>query len=79
MKKLLTLLLILICIFPTAMAEGSEHPHLLIAYFSVPESRSADGADAIAGASIVIKNEEKLGNVEYVAQLLHQALGGDFH
>lgn len=77
MKKLLALLLLLICVFPAAMAEESESSHLLIVYFSVPESRSTDGADAIAGASIVVKNDEKLGNVEYVAHLLHQALGGD--
>lgn len=51
--------------------------NILIAYFSVPEDVSTDGVDAVAGASIVVKNGEKLGNTEYVAKLIQQTIGGD--
>ena len=53
--------------------EGS----ILIAYFSVPEDVDTDGADAIAGASIVVKDGEKLGNVQYIAQTIQETIGGD--
>lgn len=48
---------------------------ILIAYFSVPED--IDTVDAVAGASIVVRENEKLGNTEYVAKLIQQAVGGD--
>ena len=51
--------------------------NILIAYFSVPEDVDTDGVDAVAGASIVVKDGEKLGNTEYVAKLLQQTVGGD--
>lgn len=49
--------------------------NILIAYFSVPED--IDTVDAVAGASIVIRENEKLGNTEYVAKLIQQTVGGD--
>ena len=55
--------------FPT----GSSN--ILIAYFSVPED--IDTVDAVAGASIVVRENEKLGNTEYVAKLIQQTVGGD--
>ncbi len=51
--------------------------NILIAYFSVPEDVDTDGVDAVAGASIVVKDGEKLGNTEYVAKLIQQTIGGD--
>lgn len=51
--------------------------NILIAYFSVPEDVDTDGVDAVAGASIVVKDGEKLGNTEYVAKLIQQTTGGD--
>ena len=51
--------------------------NILIAYFSVPEDVETDGVDAVAGASIVVKDGEKLGNTEYVAKLIQQTTGGD--
>lgn len=48
---------------------------MLIAYFSVPED--VDATDAIAGASIVVRDGEKLGNTEYVAELIQETVGGD--
>lgn len=49
--------------------------NILIAYFSVPED--VDTVDAVAGASIVVRENEKLGNTEYVAKLIQQTVGGD--
>ncbi len=48
---------------------------VLIAYFSVPEN--VETTDAVAGASIVVRDNEKLGNTEYVAKLIQQTVGGD--
>lgn len=51
--------------------------NILIAYFSVPEDVDTDGVDAVAGASVVVKDGEKLGNTEYVARLIQETIGGD--
>lgn len=51
--------------------------NVLIAYFTVPEDVSTSGNDAVAGASIVVKNSEKMGNTEYVARLVQEVTGGD--
>lgn len=51
--------------------------NILIAYFSVPEDVDTDGVDAVARASIVVKDGGKLGNTEYVAKLIQQTIGGD--
>lgn len=56
------------------MAAGSS---ILIAYFTMPEDVDPAGADAVAGASIVVRDGEILGNVEYMAQTIQQAVGGD--
>lgn len=50
---------------------------VLIAYFSVPENVDISGVDAVAGASIVVRDGEKLGNTQYVAQLIQKVIGGD--
>lgn len=49
--------------------------HILIAYFSMPEA--VDTVDAVAGASIVVRDGDKLGSTEYVAGLIQQTVGGD--
>ncbi len=54
-------------------AEGGSN--LLIVYFSVPED--VETTDAVAGASVLIKDDEKLGNTEYVAKVIQQTIGGD--
>ena len=56
---------------------ASGESKILIAYFSVPENAETDGVDAVSGASIVVKDGEKLGNTQYVAQLIHETIGGD--
>lgn len=58
-------------------ADKAKPSRILIAYFSVPENVSVDGADAVSGASIVVRDGEKLGNTEYVAGLIQKAVGGD--
>ena len=55
----------------------SGESHVLVVYFSVPEDVDISGADTIAGASIVVREEQKLGNTEYVAGLLQKTIGGD--
>lgn len=62
---------------PVSGSTDADSSHVLIAYFSVPEDVNTDGVDAIAGASIVVKDGEKLGNTEYVAKLIQQTIGGD--
>lgn len=57
--------------------QSSGSSNILIAYFSVPEDIDLKGADAVAGASVVVKDSEKLGNTEYVARLIQQTVGGD--
>ena len=70
---------------PTQTAQPAEEPaagaaagsSILIAYFTMPEDVDPAGADAVAGASIVVRDGEILGNVEYMAQTIQQAVGGD--
>lgn len=49
--------------------------NILIAYFSIPED--VETTDAVAGASIVVRDNEKMGNTEYVAKVIQQTIGGD--
>lgn len=60
-------------------AEGAEAAgsSILIACFTMPEDVDPAGADAVAGASIVVRDGEILGNVEYMARTIQQAVGGD--
>lgn len=70
---------------PTQTAQPAEEPaagaaagsSILIAYFTMPEDVDPAGADAVAGASIVVRDGEILGNVEYMARTIQQAVGGD--
>lgn len=55
----------------------SSNTRVLIAYFTVPEDVKTSDNDAIAGASIVVKDSEKMGNAEYVAGLVQKTIGGD--
>lgn len=54
---------------------GATGSRVQIAYFSVPEN--IETTDAVGGASIVVKDNEKIGNTEYVAGLIQQTIGGD--
>lgn len=59
----------------TGKGVTSGNSNILIAYFSVPED--VETADAVSGASIVVKDNEKMGNTEYVAKVIQQTIGGD--
>ena len=50
---------------------------VLIAYFTMPEDVDPAGADAVSGASIVVRDGQHLGNTQYVAQIIQEAVGGD--
>lgn len=58
-----------------ADSESIGHSNILIAYFSISED--VETTDAVAGASVVIRGNEKLGNTEYVAKIIQQTIGGD--
>ena len=58
----------------TPDSSGSK---VLIAYFSFPEDVDTSGVDAVAGASVVVRDGEKLGNTQYVAQTIQETIGGD--
>lgn len=61
----------------TGAGADTAGSNILIAYFSLPEDVDTTGVDAVAGASVVVKNGEKLGNTEYVAKLIQETIGGD--
>ena len=58
----------------TSSESGSN---ILIAYFSVPEDVDTNGADAVAGASVVVKDGEIMGNVQFMAGIIQETVGGD--
>lgn len=60
---------------PAHNDEQTAGSNVLIAYFSVPED--VDTVDAVAGASIMVKDGEKLGSTEYVTKVIQQTVGGD--
>jgi len=43
----------------------------------MPENVNTDGVNAITGTSIVMSEEEKLGNIQYIAQIIQQNVGGE--
>ena len=61
----------------TAQEGLSESSNILIAYFSVPEDVDTEGIDANAGASVVVREGQVMGNLEYMADVIQQTIGGD--
>ena len=57
--------------------ENIQNSNILIVYFSMPEDVDTNGVNAVAGASIVMNEEQKLGNVQYIAQVIQQNVGGE--
>lgn len=55
----------------------STGSRVLIAYFSIPEDVDISGVDAVASASIVVRNGEQQGNTEFVAKMIQETVGGD--
>ena len=60
-----------------AVQNNTDNENILIAYFSVPENVDTDGIDANSGASIVVKNKDVLGNMQYMAMIIQDAIGGE--
>lgn len=60
-----------------AVQNHTDNENILIAYFSVPENVDTDGIDANSGASIVVKNKDVLGNMQYMAMTIQEAIGGE--
>lgn len=60
-----------------AVQNNTDNENILIAYFSVPENVDTDGIDANSGASIVVKNKGVLGNMQYMAMTIQEAIGGE--
>ena len=60
-----------------AVQNNTDNENILIAYFSVPENVDTDGIDANSGASIVVKNKDVLGNMQYMAMTIREAIGGE--
>ena len=61
----------------TAQEGQSESSNVRIAYFSVPEDVDTEGIDANAGASVVVREGQVMGNLEYMADVIQQTIGGD--
>ena len=60
-----------------AVQNNTDNENILIAYFSVPENVDTDGIDANSGASIVVKNKDVLGNMQYMVMTIQEAIGGE--
>lgn len=57
-----------------APSASGESGGILIAYFGVPET---DGVDTVANASRVATADGVVGNCEFIAQAIQEAVGGD--
>lgn len=78
MKTLNKLLICTLSLFGAqqAMAKADN----LIIYFTQPESVPTERLDGVSGASVIIKNQQRLGATEYLAQQIQQQTQGDlFH
>lgn len=73
MKRLFVVLIALAAALPLT-AQTAQDGRVLIAYFTMPET---DGVDTVSGASRVVKNGVVLGNVQFIAQAIQRAAGGD--
>lgn len=70
--------LLMILLFMTVPSIAEETPSTaLVVYFSVSENVDLNGVDAVAGASVLVKNDVRYGNVEYVAHLIADATDAD--
>ncbi|ACZ77488.1 MULTISPECIES: flavodoxin [Dickeya] len=60
-----------------AAPQSQEGKRILVVYFSQPEDVKLEGVDGVSGASVLQKNNEKLGSTQYIAQLIQKQTGGD--
>ncbi|MBA0170118.1 flavodoxin [Pectobacterium versatile] len=64
------------CLSATA-AQPQVGKRILIVYFSQPEDVTLEGVDGVSGASVLQKNNERLGSTQYIAQIIQQQTGGE--
>ncbi|WP_157777172.1 flavodoxin [Erysipelothrix larvae] len=57
--------------------EPNTNTKILVLYFSMPEDEANNTSDSNAQASIVVRNNTVYGNVESVANIIHETMGGD--
>ena len=62
---------------PAESSSPNSDGNILIAYFSVPEDIDTSGIDADAGASVVVREGEAVGNMQFMAEAIQQSVGGD--
>jgi len=61
----------------SAASDGEGSPNILIAYFTMPENVDTSGVDSVAGASVVVRDGQALGNTEFMAGVIQNAVGGE--
>ena len=59
-----------------AASDGEGSPNILIVYFTMPENVDTSGVDSVAGASVVMRDGQALGNTEFMAGVIQNAVGG---
>ncbi|MFB9134485.1 flavodoxin [Vibrio olivae] len=85
MSALIRLMLLAFVATSSAKAiadDGSSkaQPHnILVVYFSQPEDVSLDGVDAVSGASVLQKNQQRLGATQYIAHLIKEKVDADLY
>lgn len=58
-------------------ANNPVNGKILVVYFGVPEDVDTEGVDTVAGASVIVKDGEKVGNIQYVADIIQKNTGAD--
>lgn len=71
--------IILMCLVSVLSFSAYSAPvkKTLIVYFSQPENINLDGADGSSGASVLIRNNHRLGATQYIAQVIQQHTHGE--
>ena len=81
-NSLIAMLAILAGLLPLSIAfshgaHAASPTRTLVVYFSQPEQVELKGVDAVSGASLLVKNHQRLGNTQYIAQLIQQQIQAD--
>lgn len=71
MRKIIAVLTSVLMIFTLAACGRNESKQ------SMPEDVDISGVDAVASASIVVRDGERQGNTEYAARIIQETVGGD--
>lgn len=79
MKRIGTLFVFcMICFSLGSMAHAQDEFDVLIAYFSLKGNTSGTkNVDASSSASIVIRDDDRVGTTEYIADIIWENVGGD--